>query len=88
MIKQSAMSIAKQSKKQNKPKISSRTTALMKKRWEMIEKETPRDHIEYVLICKTIKKKAKEDIRKHNIDEIWETIEASKSLKRSEEHIA
>ncbi len=48
----------------------------------MIENETPRDHIEYVLICKTIKKKAKGDIRKHNLDEIWETIEASKSLKK------
>ena len=33
-------------------------------------------------ICKTIKKKAKEDIRKHNLDEIRETIEASKSLKK------
>ena len=33
-------------------------------------------------ICKTLKKKAKEDIRKHNLDEIRETIEASKSLKR------
>ena len=53
----------------------------MKKRREMIENETPRDHIKYVEICKTIKKKAKEDIRKHNLDEIRETIEASKSLK-------
>ncbi len=33
-------------------------------------------------ICKTIKKIAKEDIRKHNLDEIRETIEASKSLKK------
>ena len=48
----------------------------------MIENETPIDHIEYVEICKTIKKKAKEDIRKHNLDEIRETIEASKSLKK------
>ena len=36
----------------------------------MIENKTPRDHIEYVEICKTIKKKAKEDVRKHNLDEI------------------
>ena len=46
----------------------------------MIENNTPRDHIEYVEICKTIKKKAREDTRKHNLDEIRETIEASKSL--------
>ena len=55
---------------------------------EMIENKTPRDHIEYVDIFETIKKKAKDDIRKHNLDEIRETIEASKSLKRSEEHTA
>ena len=33
-------------------------------------------------LTKNHKKKAKEDIRKHNLDEIRETIEASKSLKR------
>ena len=83
MIHQSAMSIAKQTKKQKKPKISAPTRALMKKRREMIENNTPRDHIEYVEICKTIKKKAREDIRKHNLDEhlIRETIEACKGLK-------
>ena len=82
MIQQSAISIAKQTKKQNKPNISSRTRALMKKRREMIENKTPRDHIEYVETCKTITKEAREDIRKYNLDEIRETIEASKSLKK------
>ena len=67
MIQQSAMSIAKQTKKQKKPKISSPTRALMKKRREMIENNTQRNHIEYVEICKTTKKKVREDIRKHNI---------------------
>ena len=37
---------------------------------------------EEVEICKTIQKKAKEDIRKHNLDVIRETIEASKSLNK------
>ena len=82
MIQRSALRIAKQTKKQKNPKISSPTRALMKKRREMIENKTPRDHVEYVEICKTIKKKAKEDIRKHNLDEIRETIEASKSLRK------
>ena len=82
MIQQSALSIAKQTKKQKNPKLSSPTRALMKNRREMIENETTRDHIEYVEICKTIKKKAKEEIRKHNLDEIRETIEVSKSLKK------
>ena len=88
MIQQSAWSIAKQTKKQKNPNISSPTRALMKKHREMIENKTARDHIGYVEICMTIKKKAKEDIRKHNLDEIRETIEASKSMKRSEEHTA
>ena len=35
-----------------------------------------------VEICKTIKKKAREDIQKHNLDEIRETIETTKSLKK------
>ena len=58
MIQQSAMSIAKQTKKQKKPKMSSPTRALMKKRREMIENNTPRDHIEYVEICKTVTKES------------------------------
>ena len=41
MIQQSALSIAKQTKKQKNPKISSPTRALMKKRREMIENKTP-----------------------------------------------
>ena len=83
MIQQSAISMAKQTKKQKKPKISSPTRALMKKRREMIENKTPRDHIEYVKICKTIKRKlGKIIIQKKNLDEIRETIEAFKSLKK------
>ena len=50
MNQQSAMSIAKQTKKQKNPKISSPTRALMKKRREMIENKTPKDHIEYLEI--------------------------------------
>ena len=47
----------------------------------MIENKTSSDHTEYLQICKTIKKKAREYIRrKHNLDEIRKTIEASKSL--------
>ena len=56
------MSIAKQTKKQKKPKISSPTTtstrSLMKK-IKKIENKTPRYHIKYVEICETIKKRVK-----------------------------
>ena len=82
MIQQSAMSIAKQTKKYKKSNMSSPTRALMKKPREMIENNTPRDHIEYVEMCKIIIKKGREDTRKHNLDEIRETIEASNILKK------
>ena len=82
IIQQSTMSIAKQTKKQKKLEISSPTRTLMKKRREMMENKTPREHIEYVKICKTVTKKVREDIRKHNLDETREPIEASKSLKK------
>ncbi len=48
----------------------------------MTENKTHRDHIEYMEICKTIKKKAREDIRKLNLDEMPESIIATKSLKK------
>ena len=41
MIQQGAISIAKQTKKQKKPKISSPTRALIKKRRDSIENNTP-----------------------------------------------
>ena len=87
MIQQTATNIAKQNTKRDKSRLSTPTRALMKKRREMV-KNTSRDCIEYTDICKTLKKKAKEDIRKCNLDTIRETIETSKSLKRSEEHIS
>ena len=46
MIQQSVTSIAKQTKKQIKPRIASPTRAVMKKRRETIEHKTPRDHID------------------------------------------
>ena len=44
LIQQSAMSIAKHTKKQKKPKIASPARAPMKKRREMIETKTQRPH--------------------------------------------
>ena len=48
----------------------------MKKRICDLWNNTPIDRIDYVdNICQTITKKATEDIRKHNLDEIPYTIE-------------
>ena len=77
MIQQMATSIAKQNTKQDKSRLSTQTRAL--KNREMV-KNTARDCIEYTEICKTLKKKAKEDTRKYNLDTIRKTIETSKSL--------
>ena len=49
---------------------------------EIIKNKTPRDHITYGETCNTIKTKARDDIRKYNLGEIRETIEAPKSLKK------
>ena len=81
MIQQTATSIAKQNTKRDKSRLSTQTRALMKKRREMVM-NTARDCIEYTEICKTLKKKVKEDIRKHNLDTIRKTIETSKSLNK------
>ena len=80
-IQQTATSIAKQNTKRDKSRLSTQTRVLMKKRREML-KNTARDYIEYTEICKTLKKKAKEDIRKYNLDSIRKTIETSQSLNK------
>ena len=80
MVQQSATSIAKQTTKQRKPRIASPTRALMKTRTYITENK--RDHIEYVEICKTKKRKARVDIWKRNLDDIRETFWTSKSLKQ------
>ena len=48
----------------------------------MVENGDNKQRIEYAEICKTIKTKAREDIRKYNQEIIRETIMASKSLKK------
>ena len=56
MIQQSVTSVAKQTKKHIKPRIASPTRTIMKKRREMIEHNTPRDHIDVDIdpLCMTI----------------------------------
>ena len=81
MIQQTATSIAKQNTKRDKSRLSTQTRALMKKRREMV-KNTARNCIEYTEICKTLKKKVKEDIRKYNLYTMRKTIQTSKSLKK------
>ena len=54
----------------------------MTKRREMTRNGDNIQRIEYAKICKTIRKKAREDIRKYNHGNVRETIMTSKSLKK------
>ena len=80
MTPQSASRVAKEINKTRKSRISSSTRALMKKRRKIVGIGDNKQRIEYAEICKTITKKATEDIRKYNHEIIRETIIASKSL--------
>ena len=84
LIQQSASRVAKVINKPLKSRISSPTLALMMKRREMVENGDDQQRIEYAEICKTNKKKVREDIRKYNQEEtnIKETNMASKSLRK------
>ena len=54
----------------------------MTKRRELVGNGDNKQQLEYAEICKTIKNKAREDIRKYNLEIIRETIMTSKSLKK------
>lgn len=83
IIQQSATEVAKETIKPEKSRLSSPTRALMKKRRQMSNKTVnTRMRVEYAEICKTIKKKTREDIRKHNLEAITRTIENRNSLKK------
>ena len=81
-IQQSAAKVAKVINKPHKSRISSPTPALLTKRREVAENGVNKQRIEYADIFKTIKKKARDDIRKYNQEIIRETTMTSNSLKK------
>ncbi|MEE4247402.1 MAG: reverse transcriptase domain-containing protein [Kangiellaceae bacterium] len=65
-------------------KLKSNTKKLLKKRREMTGKDqNAREKIEYIELCKTIRKKMREDIREYNTMRVKEAIENGKGLKKS-----
>jgi len=66
MVLQNTSRRAKAINKPHKSRISPPTPALMMKRQEMAENGDNEQIIEYAEICKTIKKKARENIKKYN----------------------
>ena len=83
MIHQSASTsrVAKAINTPLKSRISSPTRALMTNRREMVGNDD-KQRIVYAEIFKTIKKKAREDIRKYNQEIKRETIVASRRLRK------
>ena len=81
MIHEAAISIARRYKSKKPDKLSIGTKQLRERRRQMKRNGTPMDNIEYSEICKAIKQKMKENIRKYDEKQIIEAIENSKSLK-------
>jgi len=55
----------------------------MKKRREMKEEENYMKRIEYIELNETVRKKIREDVRRHNKNLVRNTIEETKSLKNT-----
>ena len=68
-------------KSRRKEKLKPETKALLKKRREM-KKETTRENIEYTELCKTIRKKMRQDLREFRTKEIEHALETGKGLKK------
>ena len=83
IIHEAAISIAGRYKSEKPDKLSTSTEQLREKRRQMKRTGTPTDNIEYCEICKAIRRKMKEDIRKHDKKQIIEATENSKSLKQA-----
>ena len=82
MAHQSASNVAKAINKPHTSSISSPTRALITKRRKISENGENKQRIDYPEICKTIKKKAREDTTKYIQEIIRETIMTSKSMKK------
>ena len=83
-IEECALQTAGKETRSRKEKLKSSTKELLKKRREMNGKDqSARERIEYSELCKTIRKKMREDIREYNTMRVKEAIENGKGLKKS-----
>ena len=81
MVQHRASKVATAINKPLKSRVSSPIRALMAKRRQMVEKGDEIQRVGYAEMCKTIRKKARENIRKYNQEIIRETIVTSKNLR-------
>ena len=87
IVTEVAGAVAGCQKKKQKEKLSASTKEAIKKRREM-KRDGNVQHIEYREVCKTVRKKIREDCRKFNVKEISECIKANRSLKKGKRDLA
>ena len=78
-----AIKIAGKSKKQNNSNFQESTLNFMKKRRNMKHTGTATNNIEYAELCKTIRKKTRDDIRQCNTNLVKVAVENNKGLKKA-----
>src|SRR5271163_2762877 len=84
IVKSSANSIAKKIKSSKADKISEATKEMLKKRREMKQDATKYGKIEYIELCKTIRKKMKNEIRSYNVQLIQKALSSGRGLKSAQ----
>ena len=82
VVKKAAEEVASTPRKSKDKKFSDRTKIMMKKRKELKLSDLPKDNIEYVQLCKSIRVAMKEDVKKFNERIVQEVIENKKSMKK------
>ena len=69
-------------------KITEETKELMRKRRELKPKKNdPKSKVEYAELCKTVRKRITEDVRKFNCDLVRKAVEDNKSLKTAKRQL-
>ena len=81
-LQESALDTAGRHREQKNEKLKSKTKSMLKRREEMIGRGIPRTNIEYVEICKTVRKLLRDDIREYNTMRVKEAVETGKGLKK------
>jgi hypothetical protein len=82
IVVDTAYSIAGCKKQHQKvDKLTDSTRQLLKRRREMKPKLQPKDKIEYVELCKTIRKQMREEIRKYNVDVVAKALAENRGMK-------
>ena len=84
IVKNTANSIAKKKKTNRTDKISEATKAMLKKRREMKQDATKIGKIEYRELCKTIRKKMRNEIRSYNVQLIEQALTTGRGLKAAQ----